>query len=76
MRLRLAKNDVGYRRSVSEMSCSGVLKFPCAPSIYYIKNYKHAASRNMDRNGSVFANSRLERLLKAIVQLLGTAERV
>jgi hypothetical protein len=44
--------------------------------IFNILKFKKAASRKMDRNCRDFAKSRWEMILKAIVQPLGTAERV
>jgi hypothetical protein len=46
------------------------------PSILNIKKVKNTASLEIIRNCSVLANSRLEMLLKAIVQPLGIANRV
>jgi hypothetical protein len=74
-RLRLAKSTAIGKISVREEMLK-VYKFPCMPSIFFIKKCEKTAFGKTDRNCLVFANSRWEMLLKAIGQPLGTAKRV
>jgi hypothetical protein len=75
MRLRLAKSKV-IGQSCDRRGAAEGLKFSCLLSILNIEKCYQAASREMDRNCLIFADSRWEMPLKPIGKPLSTAKSV